>query len=153
MTARRARTAERLDDLVAYARRQIASCREYLVLETLEYLSRTGRVGRIRAALAGALSVRPIVGHGGDGAITWAKVRSDEAAIREVAARAAAHPGEGRLVALLEHTDNLSRVQEIRRLLEGALPAGAEILVSPLSATSGVHMGPGTWGLAVTRDL
>jgi uncharacterized protein len=153
MTARRARIAGSLDELVAYARRQIASCREYLVLETLEYLSRTGRVGRIKAALAGALSVRPIVGHGGDGAITYAKVRSDDAAIREVVQRVREHPGEGRLVVLVEHTDDLGRAERLRAILAASLPGDAELLSSPLSATSSVHMGPGTWGVAVTRDL
>lgn len=152
LTARRAAAAVAPEELAAYARRRIGECREYLVLETLEYLSRTGRVGRIRAALAGALSVRPIVGHGGDGAITWAKVRSREAAVLEVVRRVAGHPGEGRLVVLVEHTDNEDRLRDLREALERALPGDAEILTSPLSATSAVHMGPGTWGVAVARD-
>jgi hypothetical protein len=152
LTARFARNAASIDELVAYASLQIATCREYLAIESLEFLARTGRVGRIKAAFAGALSVRPIVGHGGDGAITWAKVRSEDAAIREVVRRVAAHPGEGRLVALLEYTDNETRVREIGAILAAALPSDAEILYSPLSSTSSVHMGPGTWGVAVSRE-
>jgi len=104
------------------------------------------------AALAGALSVRPIVGHGGDGAITIAKVRSEDAAIREIVQRVASHPGAGKLVALLEYTDNRKRVEEIGAILGAALPPDAEILYSPLSSTSSVHMGPGTWGVAVSRE-
>jgi len=152
MAARRARTAASFDELVAYASLQIAGCREYLAIESLEFLARTGRVGKIKAALAGALSVRPIVGHGGDGAITYAKVRSEEAAIREIVRRVAAHPGEGRLVVMLEHTDNRKRVEEIAAILAAALPPDAEILYSPLSSTASVHMGPGTWGVAVSRE-
>jgi uncharacterized protein len=152
LTARRARTAASFDDLVAYAGRQIATCREYLAIESLEFLARTGRIGRIKAAFADALSVRPIVGHGGDGAITYAKVRSEESAIREVVRRVAAHPGEGKLVVLLEHTDNAPRVREIGAILAAALPPDAEILFSPLSSTAAVHMGPGTWGAAVSRE-
>jgi hypothetical protein len=152
LAARFARVAPDFDALLAYAERQIAACREYLAIESLEFLARTGRVGRIKAAFAGALSVRPIVGHGGDGAITWAKVRSEEAAIREVVRRVAAHPGEGRLVALLEYTDNEPRVREIGARLAEAAPGDAELLYSPLSSTSSVHMGPGTWGVAVSRE-
>jgi DegV family protein with EDD domain len=152
LTARRARTAAGFEALVAYASLQIAACREYLAIESLEFLSRTGRVGKIKAALAGALSMRPIVGHGGDGAITYAKVRSEDAAIREVVRRVAAHPGEGRLVVMLEYTDNRKRVEEIGAILAAALPPDTEILFSPLSSTASVHMGPGTWGAAVTRE-
>ena len=152
LTARRARSTGSYEELVAYAERQIATCREYLAIESLEFLARTGRVGKIKAALAGALSVRPIVGHGGDGAITYAKVRSEDAATREVVRRVAEHPGDGRIVAMLEYTDNRKRVEEIGAILAAALPPDAEILYSPLSSTSSVHMGPGTWGVAVSRE-
>jgi DegV family protein with EDD domain len=151
LTARRARSAASVGELVAYAERQIETCREYLAIESLAFLSRTGRVGKIQAALAGALSVRPIVGHGGDGAVTYAKVRSEEAAIREVVGRVAAHPGDGRIVVMLEYTDNRKRVEEIGAILAAALPPDTEILYSPLSSTAAVHMGPGTWGVAVSR--
>ncbi|MFW5957624.1 MAG: DegV family protein, partial [Desulfosalsimonas sp.] len=49
---------------------------------------------------------------------------------------------------LLEYTDNRKWVEdraltEIRRVLPGA-----EIVVQPLSLTSGVHIGPGAWAAA-----
>jgi len=121
------------------------------VLDTLAYLSRTGRVGRVKAALAGALGVRPIVGHGGDGAITHGKVRSHQEALVFIAERLAAHPGTGPLLVLLEHTDNRAWLEEVRARLAAGLPPDTEFVTAPLSSTSSVHMGPGTWGVAVTR--
>ncbi|MDD5306156.1 MAG: DegV family protein [Deltaproteobacteria bacterium] len=150
-TARFAARASDVDDLVAYAERQIASAREYLVIDSLGHLKRGGRIGRVKAALAGALSIRPIVGHGGDGAITYAKARSHEAALDEVARRVASHLGDGPLLVMVEYTDNAEWAETVRERLASVLPAGTEIILSPLSATAAVHMGPGTWGVAVTR--
>jgi hypothetical protein len=150
-TARHAAAGAGPGSVAAFAEAQAASAREYLVLDTLAYLSRTGRVGRVKAALAGALGVRPIVGHGGDGAVTRGKVRSHADALDFIAERLAAHPGTGPLLVLLEHTDNRAWLDEVRARLAAGLPADTEFVVAPLSSTSSVHMGPGTWGVAVTR--
>ncbi len=150
-SARYSRLAADEADLTNYINNQISSCREYLIIDNLKFLSRTGRIGKIKAAFAGALSVKPIVGHGSDGAITLAKVRSHESAIHEISKYIAAHPGKGRLLVMLEHTDNLKWVELVAKQLEVTLPEGTEIVFSPLSSTSAVHMGPGTWGVTVTR--
>jgi len=149
--ARRAAGGAGPREVADYAAAQAAAAREYLVLDTLTYLSRSGRVGRLKAAFAGALGVRPVVGHGGDGAITHAKVRSHDDALSFIAGRLAGHPGAGPLLALLEHTDNRDRLDAVRETLAAILPSDTEFVVAPLSSTSSVHMGPGTWGVAVTR--
>ncbi len=149
-----ARYARRITDqleIVHYINKQIVTCREYLVIDNMKYLSRTGRIGKIKAALAGAFSVKPIVGHGQDGAITYAKTRSHQAAIKEIGQRVADHPGAGKLLAMIEYTDNRRWTDHVRDHLKTVLPPDTEIISSPLSSTSAVHMGPGTWGVAVTR--
>ena len=51
-------------------------------------------------------------------------------------------------LALLQYTDNVDWVRTaVLPQLRQILPA-SEILVLPLSLTSGVHMGPGTWSVA-----
>lgn len=149
--AREAASATDLEGLLEYARRQIETSREYLVIDSLRFLSRTGRVGRIKATFAGAMGIKPVVGHGGDGAITYAKCRTHEKALEEIVARTADHPGDGPLLVLLEHTDNVAWIAEARDRMADALPRDTEFMVAPLSSTSAVHMGPGTWGVAVTR--
>jgi fatty acid-binding protein DegV len=53
-----------------------------------------------------------------------------------------------RLTLLLQFSDNRRRVSEIiRPAIQKHFPR-AEILIGPLSLTSGAHMGPGTWGVA-----
>ncbi len=150
-TAIRAQRENDLNALVEFARDQIKTCVEYLVIDTLKYLSATGRIGKVKAAFAGALGVRPIVGHGANGAITHDKVRSHEAALDKIIDKVSKHPGEGRLMIMLEHTDNLEWVEQVRTRLESTLQEPADFHLCPLSSTSSVHMGPGTWGIAVTR--
>jgi fatty acid-binding protein DegV len=49
---------------------------------------------------------------------------------------------------MLEYTDNKKRVEEdILDKIKHAYPQ-AEIILQPLSLTTGVHTGPGTWGIA-----
>ncbi len=149
--ARFAGEAKTLEELLGYAREQVQRCKEFLVIDDLKYLSRTGRVGKIKAMFAGALGVKPIVGHGSGGAMTYDKVRSQEAAVDAIAARCADIPGPGRLVALVEHTDDLAWTAQVASELRARLGEPVETHIVPLSATSAVHMGPGTWGVAVTR--
>ncbi len=57
-----------------------------------------------------------------------------------------------RALIMLEFSDNRAWVkQTLKKCFEDQFPA-AEIMVQPLSLTSGVHMGPGTWGVAYLPD-
>jgi uncharacterized protein len=51
-------------------------------------------------------------------------------------------------VLLLQYSDNQQWVSEVAQPQLAAILPRAEILMVPLSLTSGVHMGPGTWSLA-----
>jgi len=49
---------------------------------------------------------------------------------------------------MLEYSDNKNWVNgTVKKTLAERYPQ-AEIILQPLSLTSGVHMGPGTWGIA-----
>lgn len=150
-TQRFAQTVDQVDEVVAYAEKQIATCKEYLLIDDLKYLTQSGRIGRIKAGFASFLSLKPIVGHGMAGAITVAKVRSTEAAAHNIILRVANHSGEGPLLVMVEYTDNRPFAETLKAQLAEALPNDTEIILSPLSSSSAVHMGPGTFGVAVTR--
>ena len=54
---------------------------------------------------------------------------------------------------MLQYTDNKEMVGNlIKKEIEERYPF-AEILLQPLSLTSGVHMGPGTWSLAFLPEI
>lgn len=53
---------------------------------------------------------------------------------------------------MLEYSDNRSWIEEAVRPEIAARYRHAEILVRPISLTTGVHTGPGTWGLAFLAE-
>jgi fatty acid-binding protein DegV len=49
---------------------------------------------------------------------------------------------------MLEYSDNFAWVDDtVKKQIEKSAPL-SEILLQPLSLTSGVHTGPGTWAIA-----
>jgi hypothetical protein len=49
---------------------------------------------------------------------------------------------------MLEYSDNCDWVNEtVKKMVEERYPQ-TEVILQPLSLTSGAHMGPGTWGVA-----
>ena len=66
---------------------------------------------------------------------------------------AAAFSKDSKFFILLQYTDNKSWVSDVvLKKIEGRYPS-AEIVLQPISLTSGVHMGPGTWAIAFIPDL
>jgi hypothetical protein len=54
---------------------------------------------------------------------------------------------------MLEYSDNKKWVEEtVKKKIEEFFP-DAEIILQPLSLTSGAHMGPGTWGVAFLPEM
>ena len=52
---------------------------------------------------------------------------------------------------MLEYTDNLTWVRDELAPRVRELIPDVEILIHPTSLTSGVHMGPGTWAVAMIQ--
>jgi fatty acid-binding protein DegV len=61
-------------------------------------------------------------------------------------------PGDSGLI-MLEYSDNRQWVEDNVLCLVKSRFAAAEIVLQPLSLTSGAHMGPGTWGVAFLPNL
>jgi Uncharacterized protein conserved in bacteria len=54
---------------------------------------------------------------------------------------------------MLEYSDNYDWVNEtVKKMLEERYPQ-TEIILQPLSLTSGAHMGPGTWAVAFLPQM
>ena len=93
--------------------------------------------------------VKPVVSPFHDGARKIAVVRNtdDQVVFALEKMQAFLDTGAAPLV-MLEYTDNRSWVEEhVKTRIAGIFP-GAEFLIQPLSLTTGVHAGPGTWGVA-----
>jgi DegV family protein with EDD domain len=139
--------------LASFAESALGRAEEYIFLERLEYLARGGRLSKTGAWFGDALGLAPVVSPFADGARKVALLRKPEARLDFACERvkksfAGFLPG----YVLIEHTDNRRWVERevLPRLKEVAPKATIEI--GPLSLTTGVHTGPGTWAVAFLPD-
>jgi DegV family protein with EDD domain len=123
----------------------------FFTIDTLEYLRRGGRIGRVQAALGGMMNLKPIVNV--DKAtgtyVNAARARSWPKAIDEIAAQVTARYGSGTplRVALVygEAEEDAERLLQALRQ-EHPVPWSATATVG---AALAVHTGPKAVGLAV----
>jgi DegV family protein with EDD domain len=148
-TARFARETRDAGEVIRFARKAVEHCQEYVFLDTLRYLAAGGRLSRTGAFFGDMLHMKPVITPLAEGVRKVAVVRNRAEQLRfAVEKLTAALTQNRRAVIMIEYTDNLAWVTKkvqpeiVRRWPE------AEIILHPLSLTSGVHMGPGTWGVA-----
>lgn len=128
------------------------------MLETVEFLARSGRVPEIARWGSSVLKVRPVVrfdaGSGRLAAVVRSPLRGlDEMRklVRQGARRQGAGPcGEG-VVCTVFHGDASALAEELERRLREDLPA-AELSVSEMTAAMAIHVGPGVVGEAFYVD-
>ena len=151
--ALKARSGIAQGTLATFAQSALDRAEEYIFLERLEYLARGGRLSKTGAWFGDALGLAPVVSPFADGARKVALLRKPEARLDFACERvkrgfAGSTPG----YVLVEHTDNRRWVErEILPRLQEVAPK-ATIEIGPLSLTTGVHTGPGTWAVAFLPD-
>ena len=149
LTSRLAARTENAEAVRAHARNLVDTCREYIFIDTLRYLVAGGRVSKAGGFFGDLLHLKPVISPTREGVRRVGLVRNREAQLDFALVKAGAEIGvPARAVLLLQYSDNQAWVSEVARPRLRALLPQAEILVVPLSLTSGVHMGPGTWSLA-----
>jgi hypothetical protein len=154
LTARQAKCVDSPDEVIDFARKIIADCEEFVFIDELKYLVAGGRVSRASGFFGDLLSMKPVISPTSDGVRKVAVVHSRKGqldfAIKRLGKRFKRSDAP---VILLQYTDNEQWVGGTVRLQIVALLPEAEILLVPLSLTSGVHMGPGTWSIAFSTLL
>jgi DegV family protein with EDD domain len=125
------------------------------MLDTVDYLARSGRIPQVAAWGSSVLKVRPVVRFSaGSGSLVtlvrgngWA-LRELEKLVRDGARKQSAGPrGEG-LVCTVFHADAAQLAQELLDRVRVRLP-GAELSLSEFTPVMGVHTGPGLVGYAL----
>jgi len=135
--------------VMAYAQHLVTACREYIFIDTLRYLVAGGRVSRAGGFFGDLLHLKPVISPTREGVRRMGMVRNREAQLDFALEKAAAEISTpARALLLLQYSDNEAWVREVAKPQFQALQPNAEIILVPLSLTSGVHMGPGTWSLA-----
>jgi DegV family protein with EDD domain len=152
--AHAAKAGASLVELGSLARAALARAEEYIFVERLEYLARGGRLSKAGAWLGDALGIAPVVSPYSDGARKVALLRkpADRLSFACKQLVRVFRKGQPKGYVLAQYTDNRRWVEntalpELRRVAPDA-----EIAVEPLSLTTGVHTGPGTWAVAMLTE-
>ncbi len=137
-------------DNLAKARTNIETL---LTLNTMEYLQKGGRIGRVQGFMGALLNIKPIIRVGDDGVYqTYGKAHSQKKAL-DILAQSVQDLAKGRkaIRLVIVHGAAHQAGSYIRETLENAfqLQATAFTQVGPVI---GVHTGPGTVGIGVQYE-
>jgi hypothetical protein len=148
-TARYAAQTDDPEAVINFAHRAVEKCEEYVFLDKLKYLAAGGRLAKSSAFFGDMFRVKPIISPTAEGARKVGAVKNRSAQLAYALEKlAAAFDKESSPFIMLEYSDNRNWVSETVKKEIQALYPSADIMLQPLSLTSGVHMGPGTWAVA-----
>lgn len=146
-----------LEDCKAFAEKAKNQSGVYLVVKTLEFLHRGGRIGGASAFLGSVLDLKPILAVKDGRVEPVEKVRTMSKAIDRMLDLFEKHAGQyGKpyhLAAL--YTDNIDAAQLLvdRARQRFSTSEVSEAIVSSVSPAIGTHVGPGTLGLCFLAGL
>lgn len=142
-----------IDDIVDFAEQLIDTCREFIFLERLKYLVAGGRLSPSSGFFGDLLKLKPVISPTVRGAEKAGVVRNSKGQIRFALEKLDHYLDQDQAAfILLEYSDNRAWVEgTVLPQIKQRFPL-ADVLLHPLSLTSGTHMGPGTWGVAFLPD-
>lgn len=143
--ARAARNGAGIDEIRRIVEQMIPRVRLFVVLDTLEYVRRGGRIGRARAFLGAMLKVKPILSIRDGEVHPEERVRTKALAMERILQIATSYRIKE---AGIGYSTNAQEAEDLKRRLETAVP-GVEVQMVRLGPVLGVHAGPGVLGVGV----
>ena len=141
------------EKVIEFSRQAVSRSEEYIFLDCLEYVAAGGRLSTTGAFFGDMLRMKPILSPMAEGARRVGVVRNRKEQLRfALEALGRTLQPQDKALIMLEYSDNLPWVEEVGSEVTRRYP-GAQIIVHPLSLTSGAHMGPGTWAVAFLPDI
>ena len=131
----------------------------YIMVDTLKYLKKGGRITPAAAALGTLLRLKPVLTIQGEKLDAYAKARTVKQAksmmlsaiARDLSTRWGDTDGSGSCLQIA-HSENEEEALLLKEELAAAFPA-AEIYVDALALSVACHIGPGSLAIAATKKL
>jgi len=145
--ARAAKAGASLKEVLGQALFVVSRSRFLFVPDTLEYLQKGGRIGGAAALLGSLFQIRPILTVIDGKTALLSKFRKKERAIQEatrIFLEDVRQKGLGE--AIIHHINCKSEATKLAALVEEKL--GINLPVCPIGPVIGLHVGPGTLGIA-----
>lgn len=150
--ARAARDGTDLDGVATAARLAATRVHAFIVVQRLENLRRSGRIGAAAKWLGTALAVKPVLRIDGGNLVLAQRVRTASKAIAAMVEQVLEAVGERRAELAVQHVDDPAGADDVAATLASALPACGSIVVTDLGPVLGVHLGPGALGVVVALE-
>lgn len=131
----------------------------YIMVDTLEYLKKGGRLTPAVAAIGSLLKIKPVLKIYGEKLDTFAKGRTIkqckqimiDAIVTDLHEKLG-NPSTDDVTVALAHTNNYEAALEFKREVEEAVGMPVK-WVDPLSLSVSCHIGPGALAVGVTKNL
>ena len=129
----------------------IANTFPFFSVDTLEYLYKGGRIGKITAMAGTMLKIKPIITFAPDGQLqSVAKVRGRHQVMRKLVDMAVDRCGEHKRYNLaVAHGGAPEEMETVRQMLTEALPNSDHLWDGEIDGTLSVYIGDGVLGAAV----
>lgn len=123
----------------------------FFTLDTLEYLQKGGRIGKVTAMAGTMLQIKPIITFAPDGQLqSVAKVRGRHQVMRKLVDMAVDRCGEHKRYNLaVAHGGAPEEMETVRQMLTEALPNSDHLWDGEIDGTLSVYIGDGVLGAAV----
>ena len=145
--ARAAAGGADLDEVLARARALMPRVQLLIVLDTLVYLARSGRVPKLVVWASSPLHLKPIVSYQGGAYRPVTIVRTMPRAVDRLFLELSRRGKGGALHVGVHHTNVPDRANELFERVRTALQPN-ELLISEFTQVMGAHTGPGLLGFA-----
>ncbi len=150
--ARAARAGAGLEVVAAEAQAAVARIHAFIVVQRLDNLRRSGRIGTAASWLGTALAVKPLLTISGGKLLLAQRIRTTSKAIAAMVEQVLEVVGEGRAALAVHHVDNPDGAADLAATLSAALPGCGAPVIADLGPVLGVHLGPGALGVVVALD-
>lgn len=147
VAARQAREAASCQELAQEVRSALPQTQCIILLDTLEYLQKGGRIGKAQAFMGSVLSVKPILKLLEGEVHPLERPRNLERGIRRIAELAQEYAPVQRLGVI--YSTDPDRAAELKESLADLLPP-EQIVTSRFGPTLGTYVGPKALGIALT---
>ena len=139
-----------LEELLAFAEKEVDHFAVYFFADDLKFFARSGRVSGIAAAMGGLLGLRPIITMNNEGKMgSVAKARGRKAAIDKLLEYVRTlQDGIKDYRVIIGHSDALDVAKQIETMLKEEYGEDLKTEIVVVNPTAGSHCGPDTLGIS-----
>ena len=145
LAVKMADAGEKVEKILQAVQDAIKRTHTVAILDTIEYLHRSGRITDIRFGLANLLFIKPVI-QINDGRINFERTRTKKSALN-------------RMIRIVEglfpfqdfafvHSNAPEKTEQLRKMVLQWIPVDQEILTGEVTPVIGSHIGPGVYGFS-----